>query len=101
MGWVRVRAAYAGNPNPPLKIYFDQFTSGGGKQKGYVTCRQVDAHGNCVCWKNVFGQLEDYCSYMVAWEQASGFANRTEHMGFVPPESMIATVRATLDLEQF
>ena len=100
LGWSRVTATYAGNPREPLKIYFDHFTSGGKKQKGYGTCRTA-LHERCVCWKSAFGTLEEYCSNMVAWEQASHFSDRTAHMAHVPSEADIGIVRATLRLERF
>ena len=86
--------------SPPLKIYFDHFTAGNG-QKGYCTCRQVEAHGNCTRWRNIFGTKEEYASYMLAWEGYLSHADRTGQMGSEPTPEQIASVRATVVLEEF
>ena len=94
VGHLRQRC-WALSDDDAVKVYFDNFTGGSGRQRAYCCCTH---HVSCTRWRDVHREtqtLEQFCATMHAWNaMGPDFEGRVDHMG--APDAPQDAIDATL-----
>ena len=84
----------------PVRVFFDHFTSGGKRQKGYAVCPSCN-----ICRWRVVGDTDSkelYGARMLVWANACHrSATPKLHRVWEPPEPDVAVACRTMTLEDF
>ena len=92
---------HTGGSSRELKVYFDNFTGGSGRQRGFCNCQ----FHSCIRYLPVSGTLEEYMAEFYAWHMAGEdnveLSSKVAHLKHKPSGADITRVLNDLVMVPF